>query len=273
MASPQAKPILVTGATGKQGGAVIDALLASPRASNFTILGVTRDPNSAGAQKLAAKSPLIKVVKGDYADLPALFRSATAVGGQPVWGVFSVQTAEKPALEEKQGKGLIDEALANNVEHFVYTSVDRGGNEKSWENPTDVPHFQSKHNIEQYLKTKAVGSAMSWSVLRPVAFMDNFAPGFQTKVLMSAWKQSIGLDTPVQLVSTSDIGHYAVQSFLDPSRYSGQAIGIAGDDLSQRQIQESLRKIKGYELPPTFSIVGKALLYMVNDVNKMLNCE
>ena len=265
------KPILVTGATGKQGGAVVDALLANPNASQFTILGVTRNPSSASAQRLASKSPLVKIVQGDYADIPTLFKSASAAASQPVWGVFSIQMPEKPAREEQQGKDLIDAALGNGVKHFVYTSVDRGGNEKSWDNPTDVPHFISKHNIEQHLKTKAAGTDMSWTVLRPVAFMDNFTPGFQMRVFMAAWKEKLGMDKPLQLVSTSDIGFFGAQSFFNPEKYNGQAIGIAGDDLNQQQVQDTLRKIKGYDNPATFSIIGKALNYMVADVGKMLD--
>ena len=83
------KAILVTGATGKQGGALIAALLSHN--APFTILAVTRNPESPSAQKLAAKSPRIKLVKGNLDDLPALFGAAKAISPQ-IWGVFSVQT-------------------------------------------------------------------------------------------------------------------------------------------------------------------------------------
>lgn len=76
--SQQKKVLLVTGATGKQGGAVIDNLLQTPQTANdFTILGVTRNKESPGAKKLAAKSDLIKIVQGDFNDTreSALFGS------------------------------------------------------------------------------------------------------------------------------------------------------------------------------------------------------
>lgn len=85
------KVLLITGATGKQGGATINALLADPRASGFTILAVTRSPASASAQKLQQKCPSIKFVKGDLNDCPAIFEAAKDVVADPVWGVFSVQ--------------------------------------------------------------------------------------------------------------------------------------------------------------------------------------
>jgi len=59
------KVLVVCGATGKQGGAVIDALLDDPQGrSQFSILAVTRDPNSASAKRLAGKSAAISLLKG-----------------------------------------------------------------------------------------------------------------------------------------------------------------------------------------------------------------
>lgn len=261
------KPILVTGATGKQGGAVVDQILASPDANQYTILGVTRNANSPSAQKLASKSPLIKIVQGDYADLPALFQSATAATSQPVWGVFSVQTPEKPQLEEQQGKNLIDEAKKRGVSHFVYASVERGGDERSWSNPTPVPHFISKHNIEQHLKANA--GSMTWTILRPVAFMENLTPGFGTKVFMAALRDTLG-QKPLQFISTEDIGYFAAQSFLSPQKYNGQAIGLAGDEINYEQIQAAFNKTKGYKVEGTYGFIGSLLLAAMGDMGKML---
>jgi hypothetical protein len=115
--------LLITGATGTQGGAVIDAIFASSSKPEFTILGVTRDANSDGAKKLQAKSPLIKIIQGSYEDLPDLFKTAREVAKQPVWGVFSVQVAmgggATPETEEKQGKALVDESIKEGVKFFV----------------------------------------------------------------------------------------------------------------------------------------------------------
>lgn len=88
--------------------------------------------------------------------------------------------------EEVQGKALIDVSLKNGVKHFVYSSVDRGGS-KSDDNPTDVPHFISKHKVEQYLYEKTKNGEMDWTILRPVAFFDNLVPGFMGKVFSTSW--------------------------------------------------------------------------------------
>ena len=168
------KVLLITGATGKQGGAVVDSLLESPEAQKFTILAVTRNPDSPSAQKLKDRG--VKIVTGNLNDVPAIFQNAKTVVDQPIWGVFSVQIpigkGATGQTEEAQGKGLVDGAVANGVKMFLYASVDRGGDEKSPDNPTNIPHFISKYNIEKHLVEKAKAAEMDWCILRPVAYMD-----------------------------------------------------------------------------------------------------
>jgi uncharacterized protein YbjT (DUF2867 family) len=79
-----------------QGGATIRALLASPHAADFTLLAVTRNPDSASAKRLADQG--VKLVKGDLNDTPAVFEAAKALlePTQSLWGVFSVQASFLP---------------------------------------------------------------------------------------------------------------------------------------------------------------------------------
>ena len=175
------KALLISGATGKQGGAVINALIQDPASSNLTIYALTRDPNSGSAAALAKKSSNIKLVQGNLDDVPAIFKSIDT----QIHRVFSIQAppgqGQSLDAEEIQGKALVDGALANGVTHFVYTSVDRHG-ARSPENPTHVPHFITKHNVEKHLeKATESGEKMSYTILRPVAFMDNFGPDFMVR--------------------------------------------------------------------------------------------
>lgn len=266
------KVLLITGATGQQGGAVISALLAENPSPNFTILGVTRDANSASAKKLAAKSPLIHLLQGNLDDAPALFRTASEITKQPIWGVFSIQSpagkGQSPDTEERQGKALVDEAVKAGVEHFVYTSVDRGGDEKSWTDETYVPHFQSKHRIELYLREKA-GEKMGWTVLRPVAFMDNIKPAFTTKVFFAGWQSALG-EKPLQLVAVSDIGRAGAQAFINPAKYNKRAIGLAGDEVNLGQMSKVFEKVTGAPVPITYGFLGSAFLWGVKEMGLMM---
>jgi uncharacterized protein YbjT (DUF2867 family) len=83
------RALLITGATGKQGGSVINALLKAD--APFEILAVTRNAQSASAQKLLQKSPKIKLVTGDFSAIDEIFRKAKEASSAPIWGVFSVQ--------------------------------------------------------------------------------------------------------------------------------------------------------------------------------------
>ena len=265
------KNLLITGATGKQGGAVIDALMADKQhASQFTIYGLTRNIESASAKKLLAKYPSVKLVVGDMNDCPAIFSAIKEV----IWGVFSVQISmgagASVETEEKQGKELVDTAIANGVSHFIQTTVDRHG-EHSSENPTNVPQFISKHRIEKHLEEKAKGSTMTYTILRPVFFMENLANNFQGKLISAAWWAGLGPHRKLQLVALQDIGYFAAQAFINPTapEYKNRGISLAGDELTWVEADKLFKEKTGHGIPTTFSIFGYLLLWAVKPLGQM----
>ena len=273
MSSP--KPLLVLGATGKQGKKVIETILASDSKADFTILALTRNPDTASAKALAAKSTIIKLVKGNLDDTPNVFRAALeASAGAPIWGVFSVQQAVQDGAnqdrETQQGKAVVDQAIVHNVKVFVYTSVDRGG-DKSDSNPTYVPHFISKHNIETHLKAKAADAKLQYTILRPVAFMEGLTPSFMGKVFATFLKIGLKPSKPVAFIATSDIGFFGGQAFLQPEspEYKNKAISLAGDKLTFGQLSQVFRERLGYEIPTTFDFVARFVLWMVSELGIM----
>src|ERR1700744_6607934 len=134
--------ILVAGATGKQGGALISALLKSAP-SAFQLVALTRNAKSPRARALADK-PNVTVLGSDLNDCEAIFKTTP----DPFHGVFSVQVPLKPQVEEQQGKALVYAAASNGVRHFVYTSVERGGPQRSDIDGTESKHVKLKFNIE-----------------------------------------------------------------------------------------------------------------------------
>ncbi len=266
------KTLLITGATGKQGGAVIDALLASPTAKFYPILALTRNPSSASATALARKSQTIKLIEGDLNDCPAIFRAANT----PIWGVFSVQLpygrGASPEIEERQGKALVDAALAHDAKHFVYASVERHG-ARSDTDPTNVPHFISKFNIEKHLErqTAANGSKMTYTILRPVPFMENMSPDFMGKMFAAMWKSALAPEKKIQLISTADIGYLSAQAFIHPDDplYKNTAFSVAGDELTYDEAGTVYKKVVGSDMPSTFGFLGQALMWSVGDMGTM----
>ncbi|KAF5003096.1 hypothetical protein FDECE_10331 [Fusarium decemcellulare] len=269
------RAFLITGATGKQGGAVIDALLA--KQSSDVLLAVTRDAQSPSAKRLAAKSPNVKLVEGDLDSLPALFDSAKKVAGtSPLWGVYSVQVSFGKGVtldgEVKQGKGMVDESIKAGVQHFVYSSVDRGGDERSWENPTNVPHFKTKHEIEHYLRdsTSKGNTNMGWTILRPTIFMENLAPGFAGKVFLTLLRDTMK-EKPLQWIATKDIGYFAAEAFYNPSAWNKRAVGLAGDELTFSQLSQAFTNATGRPAGTTLGLLGTALKYGVPEMGTMVN--
>ncbi|KAL1634128.1 hypothetical protein SLS56_002431 [Neofusicoccum ribis] len=270
------RALLITGATGKQGGSVIDALLTR-RTPDLTILALTRDAQSPSAARLAAKSPSIKLIQGDLNDVPALFATAQrAAAPAALWGVYSVQASMGKGVtlegEVRQGKALVDEAIRAGVAHFVYSSVERGGDARSWANATAVPHFETKHRVERHLRDAAAGAAsrMGWTVLRPAIFMENLQPGFAGKVFMTALRDTMG-EKPLQWVATRDIGVFAAMAFEQPERWNGKAVGLAGDSLTFEQLSRTFQKVTGSPVGTTFGLLGKALKAGLAEVGTMVN--
>lgn len=252
------KRILVTGATGKQGGALIAALLKHPP-TPFEIIALTRDATSARARALASK-PHVSVIEGNLDDTAAIFKKA-----KDLHGVFSVQSPLNPATEEAQGKSLVDTAATNGVRHFIYTSADRGGPERSDTDSTNIKHFISKFRIENYLKAVAEKTpGMQWTIIRPVAFMDNISPGFFGKGFMAMWKLN-GADRRLQLVSSQDIGVLAADAFNRPDRYYGKSLSLATDEISPSQASAIFARVVGSELPSSYSITGRLLKLMLHE--------
>ncbi|MCJ1411777.1 hypothetical protein MMC19_005869 [Ptychographa xylographoides] len=250
------KTILITGATGKQGGAVIEALLAAKYSEPIHLVAVTRSSSSAGARALASKSN-VTILEGDLDNSNAIFRQLG-----PVWGVFSVQI-DSPGTnnEEKQGMALIDAAIAYNVQHFVYTSGDRGGPYRSPVDPTSIKSFIAKFNIEKHLETRAAQSqqGMTYTILRPVTFFENQTNDIHGKGFARLWEQ-IG-DRPLQLISTKDIGWFAAQALMYPDENRNKALSLAGDELTQAQAAKVFKEVVGKEMPIAPCPIGSALKY------------
>lgn len=88
---------------------------------------------------------------------------------------------------------------------------------------------------------------MTWTILRPVSFMDNLAPGFIGKAFAGMWAQ-VG-EKPLQLVSTQDIGRFSAGALLNPGECEGGAIRLAGDELNAKQAAKIFSETLGLMMP------------------------
>ncbi|KAI1147770.1 hypothetical protein F4825DRAFT_436347 [Nemania diffusa] len=266
------RKILLMGATGQQGSAVLTELsqLASASPSTFPklkIIALTRKASSKGAQALVpkfGKALDIEVLEGDTKNPAPIFAAHKDIDT-----VFAYTTP--PVNEEEaQATALITAAAKNGVKNFVFSSVERGGDEKSWENPTDVPHFVTKYNLEHHLrKTCTENPTMKYTVLRPVAFMDNLNPTSGFGPVMAAMWATIPSSKKLQLISVRDIGIFGAKILLHPENYENRAIGLAGDEVTLLEVRSTFRKVAGLQLPQAWKIVGHAVRWISKDMGKM----
>jgi uncharacterized protein YbjT (DUF2867 family) len=229
------REILVTGATGTQGRAVVRHLLKH----GYRVRALSRDPGKPAARALAGAG--VTVVKGDLEDRASL--DAAMKGAH---GVFSLQNFWEgfPASflgaegEIRQGKNVADAAKAASVQHFVYSSGGGAGHRNG------VAHLDCKHEIERYLRALRLPA----TIIRPVFFMDNFdtpAFGYQQPVLEGRLELPLLEDKKLQMVAAEDIGHFVAQAFDRPEDYLGAAVELAGDALTMTEIAAAFTRVMG----------------------------
>lgn len=217
---PDRKTILITGATGQQGGAIAAELAGS----GFDLRAMTRKPESPAARALAGRG--VSVVQGDLNNEASL-RAALA----DVWGAYSVQNTWEAGVEgeEEQGKRFASLAKSASVQHFVYSSVG------SAHRKTGIPHFENKWRIEETIRGLRFHSHV---ILRPVFFMENLlTPGFLHGDTISA---ALRPQTVLQMIAVRDIGRYGARAFTDAARLNRREIDIAGDALTMPQAAQAL---------------------------------
>jgi len=241
------KPVvLVTGATGSQGGSVVTELLKS---SGLTIRVLTRSPTGEKAAALKARG--VEIVQGDMFDEASI--KAALVGVDRAFLVTDYQLKGVEG-ETESGVTFVDCAAAAGVKHLVFSSV------ASAETGSGIPHFESKYKVEQHLTASAIPS---WTILRPVAFMDNFPPagGAQRMITLGLFDAALQ-GKSLQLVAVQDIGWYAAKALENPEEWKGKAVEIAGEEVTVPSIKAAYEKIEGgkpWEMPLPEVAIGAML--------------
>ncbi|CAI7667964.1 hypothetical protein CBS147355_9703 [Penicillium roqueforti] len=176
--------ITVFGATGNQGGSVIDAILNDSQLSKqFKIRGITRDTTKKSAQDLAKRG--VETVSANLDSVDSL--TAALKGSHTVFLVTNYWETMNADVEFSQGKNVTDVCKAVGVSHLIFSSL-HNVKEESKGRLTNVPHFDSKANVEKYIRASGVGS----SFVLPGYYMSNF-----TQMLNRAEDGSYQLFYPV----------------------------------------------------------------------------
>ncbi len=232
-----APTILVTGATGAQGGALIPHLLDK----GFPVRALTRNPGKPAAQALAGRG--VDVVVGDLDDAPSLAQACS-----DCYGVFAVQNFWEKGVgyerEVAQGKRLADAAHQAGVQHFVQTSV------AGCEEAGDVLHFRSKWEIEKHIRDLGLPSTF----LREVFFMENFfepvmgnsgKKAVNPALVLATLAGCLKPDTRFHMVTVDDIARASAEIFAQPDTFLGEIVDLASDALTVSEMQTVYRRVSG----------------------------
>jgi uncharacterized protein YbjT (DUF2867 family) len=228
------RTIVVTGATGLQGGAVARRLLSD----GWQVRALTRNPNGEKAQALSVLGA--EVVQGDMEQpdtLIPIFERA--------YGVYSVQNPVLSGIEGEiqQGKNVAEAAKKAGVQHLVYASAGTG------KKGTGIPSWESKVSIEEHLKSLG----LPYTILRPVAFMElmtekKFFPAVSTWRIMP---ELIGSKTNVYWLCTEDLAFIVSKAFAEPERFTAMELNLASDIRSIDECRLLYQQVLG-KRPPSF---------------------
>jgi len=225
--------VLVVGATGTQGGAVVDHLLAG-EAGDVDVHAMTRHAGSDEAILLESRG--VRVVEGDLTHKNKIRPLVEAVDG-----VFLVTTPFEQGVETEveQGVNMAEVAAEVGVDHLVFSSV--GGADRE----TGIPHFDSKYRIEERIDELDLPA----TVVRPVYFTTNFERQRQA-ILNGELAMGLSEGVPLQLVAPDDIGAFVARAFADPDRYVGQAYELAGDEQTVESAAAVFSDVTGVDVEP-----------------------
>ena len=261
---------LIAGGTGRQGGAVVNALLEDKSTSiqPKDIYVLTRNP--AGAAATALKAHGVQLIQGELGKPDAIFAQ---LADQKVnfaeTGAFLAQAHGQNEVTD--AKGFMDAAIAHGLSYFVYSSVDRGGKELSDRDASYCKTFYDKFEIEKYLETRsAKGNDIKYTILRPTWFADNAIWGFPGKLCMAGWRECMN-GKKMQVVVAKDLGRWAVEALLRPgaSHIRNTAVSIASDYLSFEDINQCFYKETGQAVPATYGWLARLIIWLVKDLRTM----
>ncbi|QKG24564.1 NmrA/HSCARG family protein [Actinomadura verrucosospora] len=219
------KPILVLGATGGQGGAVVTGLLER----GVRVRALARDPLGSAARRLARRG--VQVMRGALDDASSLVVAMTGTAG-----VFALTTPFGNGVDAEihQGRAILTAAGKALVPHLVFSSVACSGQR------TGVPHFESKAWVEFELPACGV----PYTVLGPTSFFENLLAG-RDRIRGGILDLPLPADRPLQQLARSDLGAFAAEVLLRPDAYAGQRIELAGDVVTPAKMAATLTRILG----------------------------
>jgi len=225
------RKILVTGATGQQGGALA-RLLLQKKHEVYALIRSTKSesPKAQNLRNLGAK-----LVEGDL-DKPDSLEQAT----NGIDSVFLMGTWVEVGTEGeiRRGKMMVDIAKEKKIEHIVYSSVVNA------DKNTGIPHFESKYKVEQHIKN----SGIPYTIIGPTFFMDNLLSYSLAGLQQGQVALPLSPSRILQQSAVENIAEFSALALERRNSFIGKRIDIASDEITGEQAAKVLSNELGHKI-------------------------
>ena len=222
--------VLVSGATGQQGGALARVLLDK----GHQVRAFVRKPNSPEAKELERLGA--RLAEGNLEEASTIEDAAKGMDA-----VFIVATPFEAGMEAETRHGIAaaEAAKAAGVGHLVYSSVANADKD------TGIPHFESKRKVEEHIE----GLGVPYTIVAPVYFMDNLlAPWTLPQLKEGRLPMALPSSRPLQQIALSDIAAFTGVVLENREKFVGRRLDIASDELAGEEVAEVLTRVTGREI-------------------------
>ncbi|GAA4942608.1 NmrA/HSCARG family protein [Actinoplanes utahensis] len=242
----QQKIIAVVGATGSQGGGLVEAILADP-SGEYAVRALTRDTTSPRAQELVKLGA--EVVQADNYDAGSLERAFTGAYGAFLVTDFWAHMSAERELEE--AADLAGAAKRTGLRHVIWSTLEDTRDHIPVDDdrmPTlqgryKVPHFDAKAEADGLFRAAGVPTTF----LRTTFYWENLANGWgATRDADGVLTLSLPMGgSRLAGIAVADIGRTAYGIFRAGDEYVGRTVHIAGEHLTGEQIAAGLSRAVG----------------------------
>ena len=222
--------VLVSGATGQQGGALARVLLDK----GHRVRAFVRRPDSPEAKELERLGA--ELAEGNFEEPSTIEDAARGMDA-----VFVVATPFEAGTEAETRHGIAaaDAAKAAGVGHLVYSSVANADRD------TGIPHFDSKREVEEHIERLGV----PYTIVAPVYFMENLlAPWTLPQLKEGRLPVALPSSRPLQHIALSDIVTFTRVVLENREEFAGRRVDIASDELAGEEVAKVLTRATGHEI-------------------------
>ena len=235
--------ILVTGPTGTQGLPVTKELLAA--GFEVKAFALENDPKLPLLKELGAE-----VFCGDLFDEESIFNALEGCDG--IFFLPAIPSSGDATREIQVGKNVVSAAERAGVKYMVHSSVDRAGEEKTFERwgpdfwPGYGAYWEGKSAVIEMVRNSSIPH---WTILKPAYMMDCFVP-FKAWGMYPDLKQGVvasvrDLDLKGIMMCGDDMGRFVADAFCNFDKYEGKEIPLAGDSVSMREAAAAIAEATG----------------------------